>query len=101
VSDPTPVLSLQLTAEQLEALAQRTAELVMAQLRQPAPSPFLSIEEAADFLRTRRQRVDDLLSQGLLTRVKEGHRTLVARTDLEAYVRGQNRRARREGRAAA
>ncbi len=95
MSDTAPVISLQLTAEQLEALALRTAELVMERLRQPTPSPYLSVDEAADYLRTRRQRIDDLLSQRQLTRIKEGHRTLIARAELEAYMRGETRLARR------
>jgi hypothetical protein len=32
--------------------------------------------------------VDDLLSRRVLTRVKEGRRTLIARDELEAYLAG-------------
>jgi len=32
--------------------------------------------------------VDELLSVGRLTRVKEGRRTLIARAELEAYLEG-------------
>jgi excisionase family DNA binding protein len=41
-------------------------------------SPWLSVVEAAELLRCKRQRVDDLLSQGRLARYKDGSRTLVA-----------------------
>jgi hypothetical protein len=34
-----------------------------------------------------RQRVDDLLSQRRLSRIKDGARTLVSRAELEAYLR--------------
>ena len=50
-------------------------------------SPYLTIEEAAVYLRCRRQRIDDLLSQRRLSRVKDGARTLISRTELEAYLR--------------
>jgi excisionase family DNA binding protein len=76
-----------LEAEQLERIARRAAEIAVAMLA--TASPYLSIPEAAAFLRARRQRVDDLLSQGRLTRVKEGARTLVRRAELEAYLRGE------------
>lgn len=49
-------------------------------------SPFMSVPEAAEFLRTSRRRIDDLLSAGVLGRVKEGRRTLVRRSDVEALV---------------
>jgi len=49
-------------------------------------SPYMTVAEAADYLRCRRQRVDDLLSSRRLTRHKDGSRTLVARREIEAYV---------------
>jgi excisionase family DNA binding protein len=55
----------------------------------PAPaSPYMTIVEAADYLRCSRQRVDDLLSSRRLARVKDGARTLIRRTDLDAYLNG-------------
>ena len=51
-----------------------------------AQSPYLSVLEAADFLRCSRQRVDDLLSQRRLRRFKDGARTLIRRDELEAYI---------------
>jgi excisionase family DNA binding protein len=62
----------------------------------PAPrsSLYLTIPEAAEYLRANRQRVDDLLSQRRLRRVKDGARTLIRRADLVAYLNdgGQPRR---------
>jgi excisionase family DNA binding protein len=55
------------------------------------PSPYLSIEEAAAFLRTGRQRIYDLCSSGCLERVKEGRRTLLRRADLEAWLQKEGR----------
>ena len=50
------------------------------------PSPFLTVVEAAEFLRCKRQRIDDLLSQRRLTRHKDGRRTLVSKAELEQLV---------------
>jgi excisionase family DNA binding protein len=67
---------------------------VLEQLQASAApvSPFMSIPEAAEYLRCRRQRVDDLLSMGRLSRVKEGSRTLVRRSEVEALLRTDGRR---------
>jgi hypothetical protein len=40
-------------------------------------------------LRCRPQRIHNLLSQRRLTRVKDGRRTLVLRSEIEAYLRGE------------
>ncbi|MGE3795469.1 MAG: helix-turn-helix domain-containing protein [Dehalococcoidia bacterium] len=47
----------------------------------------MTVEEAALYLRCRRQRIDDLLSQRRISRIKDGARTLVSRSELEAYLR--------------
>jgi excisionase family DNA binding protein len=60
----------------------------------PAPSPYLTVQEAAEYLRTTRQAVDDMLSAGKLPRRKVGRRTLVARADLEALIERDPRRRR-------
>ena len=78
--------------ELVELVAERAAQRVLAELagaREAAPapeSPWLSFPEAADLLRCKRQRVDDLLSAGRLSRHKEGGRTLVLRAEVEALV---------------
>src|SRR4051794_20464214 len=54
----------------------------------PAPaSPYMTVPEAAEWLRCKRQRVDDLLSARRLTRYKDGRRTLVLRSEVEALLR--------------
>lgn len=52
-------------------------------------SPYMTIPEAAEYLRCSRQRVDDLLSQRRVARYKDGRRTLVSRTEVEEYLRKQ------------
>ena len=78
----------QLLDELTEAAARRAAVIVLEQLeRQPATvSEFLTIPETAELLRCSRQRVDDLLSQRRLPRVKDGSRTLLRRADVLAYL---------------
>lgn len=65
------------------------AELVREELSQAnrgESSSYLTVEEAAAYLRAKPQRVYDLLSDGRLSRVKDGSRVLVARAELDAYL---------------
>jgi excisionase family DNA binding protein len=84
--DVTVVLS----SETVEAIANRAAEIAVERLREERAreleSPFVTIPEAAVVLRSKRQRVDDLLSSGRLSRVKDGSRTLIRREQLLAYL---------------
>ena len=76
----------------VEALAARVAEILTeaAGAHQDRTQELLTVPEAAEHLRCRsRQRVDDLLSQGKLTRVKDGRRTLIARDELDRYLAGE------------
>jgi excisionase family DNA binding protein len=76
-----------------DSVLDRLADLIVAKLADrlpatPGPSPYMTVEEAAQFIRARsRGRVDDLLSAGRLTRFKAGRNTLVLRAELEAFVR--------------
>ena len=81
-------LHLDISSEFLEQLVELVTARVLERLDldRPAHSPLLTILEAADFLRCRRQRVDDHLSAGKLRRYKDGSRTLINRAELEAYV---------------
>lgn len=84
-------MNLELPDSLVDAIAARAAALVLEQL-QPAEngaSPYLTITEAAEFLRAKRHRVDDLLSRGVLSRHKDGTRTLVLRAELEDYIAGK------------
>jgi excisionase family DNA binding protein len=80
-------LSAAARAELEQLIEEKVAERV-AQLA-PAPvgsSPYMTIPEAAAYLRCKRQRIDDLLSSGRLTRHKDGARTLVARGEVEGHI---------------
>ena len=80
----------------IETIAMRAAEIAVERIGVPSPasepSPYFTVEEAATFLRCSRSRVDDLLSQRKLTRVKDGRRTLVVRAEVETYLRRETRR---------
>lgn len=88
--DRTSVEPVELRAvvgtDALEVLAQRAAELVLEQLDASLVSPYLTVKEAAQRMRCSRQRVDDLLSQGRLRRLKDGTRTLVLRAEVDTYL---------------
>jgi excisionase family DNA binding protein len=57
-----------------------------AATRNGSASPYLTVQEASEYLRCKPQRVHDLLSQGRLTRFKDGGRTLVSRAEIEAWL---------------
>lgn len=68
-------------------VAERAAALVLARIgHAAAASPFLTVAEAAVYLRAKPQRVYDLLSTRRLTRFKDGRRVLVSRAELDAYL---------------
>jgi len=82
-------LAVALGPTELERIAQRAADIVEARAaKAEAHRPYLSVREAAEYLRCSRQRVYDLLSQGALTRLKDGTRVLVARAEVDAYLVG-------------
>lgn len=82
-------LTLSFGVETLDALVERVAELVIARLDVAAPSsPYLTVDEAAEYARCSRQRIYDLRSDGRLTRFKDGTRVLVLREELDRYLEG-------------
>ena len=56
-----------------------------------AVSPWLTAEQAARWLGCGRRRIDDLCSQGRLTRYHEGRRLLLSRSEVEALVSREER----------
>jgi excisionase family DNA binding protein len=71
---------------QLDEAAMLAIADAVPKAQPPDESPYLTIPEAAVYLRCKRQRVDDLLSQRRLTRFKDGARTLVSRAEIETYL---------------
>jgi excisionase family DNA binding protein len=85
----TPVngIALAIPDELVELIATRAAELLEERHRAPAPD-LLTVDETANLLRGKRQRVYDLLSQGRLPHLKDGSRVLVHSSDLLGYLEG-------------
>ena len=76
----------------VEAIARRAAEIVVELTVAAVPtSLYLTVDETAELLRTSRGRVDNLLSAGKLTRVKDGRRTLILRSEIDSYLRCEER----------
>jgi excisionase family DNA binding protein len=87
-------LTLQL-ADVCVTLPAETVDALVAILARRLPtaaprdaSPFLTVGEAAAYLRSSRQRVYDLLSSRRLTRHKDGARVLISRAELDTYLGG-------------
>lgn len=88
--DPKVLLRVLLDAiRQDPNLRNELAQLLAVEQRNghEPESPVMRVEEAASYLRCKRQRIDDLLSAGRLTRLKEGRRTLVLRSEVVALLR--------------
>ena len=84
-----PEIALTLPDAALEAVAERVALILADQAPADASAPYLSVEEAAEFLRCKPKRVYDLCSQRRIDYVKDGSRTLLRRADLIAYLEAQ------------
>lgn len=80
-------IELAIPAEVFEAIAQRAAQLTrQLELEENPPSPYMTVEEAAEFLRCKSKRIYDLRSSGRLGRPNEGGRALVWRAEVERLV---------------
>lgn len=84
---PRGGLSLAVPVELVELVAERAAELLAERQATTAKqTPYLTVEEAADYLRCKPKRVYDLCSQRRIPFAKDGSRTLLRRGDLDAYL---------------
>jgi excisionase family DNA binding protein len=80
-------VAVDLPATFLEQVAERAAELVLERLgEQRQASPYLSVDEAAEHLRCEKQRIYDLLSSRRLSRLKDGARVLLLRSEVDEYL---------------
>jgi len=80
-------LTVTLTDQQLAEIAERAAALIPAGT--PAVSPWLNVEEAAERLRCRKDRIYDLIALGKLHPRRDGRRVLLHHDDLDAYIEGR------------
>jgi excisionase family DNA binding protein len=79
-------LSLTIPPDVVDEIARRVLERLGAQ--NGTVPDYLTPPEAAEYLRTSRQRIYDLTSQGRLPVCKDGSRNLYRRVDLDAYLGG-------------
>jgi excisionase family DNA binding protein len=79
-------LLAELSDDDLAILAARLAPLLDA--GEAGPEPWLTVADAADYLRCGRQRVYNLVSQGRLQHAKDGSRVLFRRSWLDEWVTG-------------
>ena len=70
----------------LDEIARRVALIIESQAHPATPARWLSVDEAADYLRCSKQRVYDLRSSGRLGRYGDGGRALVDRHELDQLV---------------
>jgi excisionase family DNA binding protein len=81
-------LAIELPSAVVDEIVERVAAVVLERVQAPAVSPYLSVDEAADYLRCSRQRIYDLLSSRRLTKLKDGSRVLVRRDELDDHLSG-------------
>lgn len=95
-------MNIEFPDEILDAIAERAAAIVLEQLASTAPeSELMTVDEAAEFLRCKRQRIYDLLSAGRLHRHRDGSRVLVSRAELVAHLLPPDSQSRSAARSAA
>jgi excisionase family DNA binding protein len=69
----------------IEHIAQRVVQILAAQAP-TASAPWLSTEQAADYIAAKPARIHDLVALGRLTPRRDGRRLLFKRSDLDDYI---------------
>jgi excisionase family DNA binding protein len=83
-------LQLALPAEVLDQVAERAAAIVIEQLREelaPAPSPWLDVAGAAEYIAAPVSRIYALVSADRIPFHRDGSRLLFHRDELDAWIR--------------
>lgn len=78
-------LSLTVPPELLEQIAERAAEIVAGRAV-PAASPWMSVDQAADYVGIPKQSLYKLTAAKAIPHAKPGNRLLFNREDLDAWV---------------
>lgn len=84
-TDQSNGLSLGVPPALVDAIATRVAERMTEQMPEP-PTPYLKIEEAAEYLACPVSRIRDLKDQGKLRHYRDGRRLLFRREDLDGAL---------------
>jgi excisionase family DNA binding protein len=80
------MFGLAVSAEFVEALAHRVAELLRNDVGRATPEPWIGVDAAAAHLACKPQRVYDLVSQRRVPFRRDGRRVLFRRSDLDGYL---------------
>lgn len=73
------------SVDQVRAIAEQAAAIVTEQ-QAPTATPWLSTEQAADYIAAKPGRIHDLVALGKLTPRRDGRRLLFRRSDLDRYL---------------
>jgi excisionase family DNA binding protein len=82
------IVKVELADVEIEALAERVAELVAARLDGPRGEQWLGLEQAAAYLCSTPEAVRALVKRGRIPYHKAGGRLLFSRREVDAWVRG-------------
>jgi excisionase family DNA binding protein len=80
-------LALVVPAEFVNAIAEEVAGRLSELFPAPA-EPYLSVDQAAEYLACNRRRIYDLVERDTLPHYRDGKRLLFRRAELDGYVRG-------------
>jgi excisionase family DNA binding protein len=80
--------SIQLPDEVIEAIATRVLELLEERGSFEPDDPWLTVEQAANYIAAKPQRLYDLRYRGELIPGRDGTRLLFRRSDLDRYLEG-------------
>jgi excisionase family DNA binding protein len=74
-----------LSPEAADRFAERIADELAARLAPPT-APYLSVDQAAEYLACGKRRIYDLVEREAITYYRDGKRLLFRRADLDSYV---------------
>jgi excisionase family DNA binding protein len=81
-------LVLRAPPELVDAVADRVLEL-MGERGLLEPDSWLTVQEAAEYMRCAPQRIYDLVRAGKLLPCRDGRKLLFRRSDLDRYLEGR------------
>lgn len=79
-------VTLKIADSALESFAEQVASILAARIV-PSQSPWLTVDEAADYLRWPKSRVQKLTAARAIPHVKHDGRVLFNRVELDAWLR--------------
>jgi excisionase family DNA binding protein len=86
----TPRLTAEFPEGWMEAvsapIASAVAERIRGELGERTRSPYLTVREAAEYIRAKPHRIYHLLSARVIQRYRDGKRVLIRRDELDRYL---------------